>query len=1558
MTVRWKPLLVMSGLFLVVGLIGVVAITITLAPKSAQGIVQKARTARESGRYEDADIHYKQALQLEPRNGEIHAEFAAFYGDWADHSPEKAQTYRGERLDHLASAIRFDKTLKQPRLALLHDAMSQGLPRESSDWAKEVLRLDENDPDANYVLAAQELEERTPNVPEARKRLRALEERKASPARRLWISARLADFTGDTQERDRALAEARSITADQLDDVDRMALLKIKALNALVEPDAGRAKGNVEGMIALARMLAESPSSSGARVAQIRTVLEQVERSLAAGSAPAAKAEITLLTETIEKALDALFEKLLASDREPDLQTFLTYADHLRMSRRGDRCLEVVDRALKSPQAARKDAASVLMGLHAVGVESALQNPADSKRFDKAAPHIEALLASAEPRYQGMGHLFAGSIDLEKSGVARAVAESTGVAGSARSGQLKLRTSALDHLRVAAERLPDVAEAQARYGVALVLAGELNLGRQFLQGALRKGGLDPQYQLWAAWSVLQAGYPEEAEPIIAMLSKAVERGEAPAALAGTLHLLTGEIHQARRTPEDLKIAQAEFAKSGGGDAGAAGVVLRMAQIDSQLGHADQAIKRIDAATAKGLGDASLEQLAILLIDERGDKAQARKRLEAACQKYPKDADLVGLDAALLVKEGKPDQAEKRLGAFLTGDPGQETLAMMRAQILAESLKQPDLARRILLEAGGKSDSSAPWVQLAGLEIESNRLAEAEGVVRKIRGRWKEAAAADVLEAQIALKRNRVAEAAAHFDAALKKDPDNKVVQFWKARLDGQTGMVEEAARSLESLVRARPVKEVDSGTSLMTAAQSALANLSMRKGSLDDAVRRFLELKRGRAGAGLSRSDHWQLVAAYTGQGDWAAAKREIAMILNDPKNPPSDDDRVRGANFYRQQGEDQPALAQLDFVLQKNPAHPGAAVTRAYLRLKAKEYAQASTLLKKAIDAAGKKDAQAAPAVLYLMHAAVENETPPASDAIDRAIAALTLGLERLPDSLELAQAKYTALVSKGRAREALEFIEQRASDPKNTAAKRYLVQVYRDRGEFAKAADLLRVLRKDDPDDSNLAAALVQMISLDAGQAAARGQTARERSLHEQAALMIRDLRAKHPNDLVYLQAECDLVARKGDFARAVEITREIDKLDKASTLGPMLRARLSTVMGKADQVAQAYTESLERDPRQLDVRLLLGQTQLMLGEYDQAVEQARLVQKSEKGRPEAVLLEARGLAGLSRSGPGSKEGLAAARKRLRDAIKADPGFLEAYHTLAEIELEGGDKPAAVAALKDAMAVNPKDGAAASRLVQVLSQRLPDGKTAPAADVEKAKTIAQEVVARDDKGFLDLAIAIGFHKALQLDLALPYAETAATKLDSPQAHLNLGDLLLSIAEARPGGEGAKADLKRALAEYDKVVKADPSSIEAVNNKAWILHTYMGESKKALEIVLDLRSRVRASALPGEFHDTLGSIQEAVGQVREAEQSYLDGLKKAPDHPVLNFHMGKLIAADPGRSAKARAYLDKALSARDRLTPSMVQEADGILRRLTQAGNSREAGGAPRTLDRASLDR
>ena len=230
------------------------------------------------------------------------------------------------------------------------------------------------------------------------------------------------------------------------------------------------------------------------------------------------------------------------------------------------------------------------------------------------------------------------------------------------------------------------------------------------------------------------------------------------------------------------------------------------------------------------------------------------------------------------------------------------------------------------------------------------------------------------------------------------------------------------------------------------------------------------------------------------------------------------------------------------------------------------------------------------------------------------------------------------------------------------------------------------------------------------------------------------------------------------------------------------------------------------------------------------------------------------------------------------------------------------------------------------------------PAAQPATTTNSSEATQVAAEIAAKDQQGSMILAVAIGFHKARQLELAMSYAATAAAKLNTSAAHLNYGDVLLTLAESQSDPKQQKASLEQAVAEYDLVLKSHPNSIEAINNKAWILHTYMNQSRQALELVLGLQKRVNSAALPGEFYDTLGSIQESIGKIREAEQAYTDGLRKAPEHPVLNFHFGKMIASDRSRALKARSLLKKALAGN--LSPPMSQEATRLVQLIDRKGS------------------
>jgi cellulose synthase operon protein C len=394
-------------------------------------------------------------------------------------------------------------------------------------------------------------------------------------------------------------------------------------------------------------------------------------------------------------------------------------------------------------------------------------------------------------------------------------------------------------------------------------------------------------------------------------------------------------------------------------------------------------------------------------------------------------------------------------------------------------------------------------------------------------------------------------------------------------------------------------------------------------------------------------------------------------------------------------------------------------------------------------------------------------------------------------------------------------------------------------------------------------------------------------------------------------------------------------MDKISKTSTVGPLTRATLYAAQGRTREVAGAYAEALERNPRQQNVRIRLGQTRLKLGEADEALRQAKLVLDVDKNQPDALLLQARALA----EQPGTDSQVAARRAQaialLASAVQNQPAFAEAYHQSAAIEMLNHHRDKAIATLKAGLKAVPDDATGLATLIELLTEPREDGRKPTASELAEAQALAESIGQRDEKGNLALALAVGFHKAGQLELAMPWAEKAATKLDAAPVHLNFGDLLLSIAEEASDPAQARSYFQRAVAQYDLVLKSQATSIEAVNNKAWILHTHLGDSRGALALALGLLKRADPATLPGEFFDTLGSVQEATGRAHDAEDSYARGLRKAPDHPVLNFHMGKLLLAEHNR--KAISYLEKAYASRSRLSPKMADEVASLMKKATR---------------------
>ncbi|MGO9814037.1 MAG: tetratricopeptide repeat protein, partial [Isosphaeraceae bacterium] len=488
MTVRWKPLLILSGVFSLVAVVGVIAMAWSLVPRSAQGVLKQARTAAAASRFDDAVIYFKQALQYDARSASIHEEFANLYRDWCRTAPaDRQETLKAERVDHLVKAVKFDKSARGPRVQLLEAAMNQDNDSESVYWAREVLKVDAENSDAHFILAFAELESRSPKVPEVKRHLKVLEAQNAPAMRQCLIRARLAIATGDDKARDEAFRQARSIVPPaDAGPVDRMARVRIEAVEIQMEKQKGEGplEGQVKSLLGHVKELVADPELASGRVTRLSQLLEQTQRALVQRKSKQTGGRdgtVLRLADAIEVELEGIFQKVLSANQKSDLQISLSYADHLRFRQQRDRCLQVIEEALRQPAAAQPASVIPVMGLHAVAVEMALSKQDDEARYEKSAPHVQTLLASSEPRFQGLGHLFQGAIDLEQSGLIRAAAQAGRKNEMVQPAQPKLRASALNHLKLAAAQLPALAEAQARYGVALVLNQEQSLGRQYLQ---------------------------------------------------------------------------------------------------------------------------------------------------------------------------------------------------------------------------------------------------------------------------------------------------------------------------------------------------------------------------------------------------------------------------------------------------------------------------------------------------------------------------------------------------------------------------------------------------------------------------------------------------------------------------------------------------------------------------------------------------------------------------------------------------------------------------------------------------------------------------------------------------------------------------------------------------------------------------------------------------------------------------------------------------------------------------------------------------------------------
>jgi tetratricopeptide (TPR) repeat protein len=361
--------------------------------------------------------------------------------------------------------------------------------------------------------------------------------------------------------------------------------------------------------------------------------------------------------------------------------------------------------------------------------------------------------------------------------------------------------------------------------------------------------------------------------------------------------------------------------------------------------------------------------------------------------------------------------------------------------------------------------------------------------------------------------------------------------------------------------------------------------------------------------------------------------------------------------------------------------------------------------------------------------------------------------------------------------------------------------------------------------------------------------------------------------------------------------QASSELKEALKASPDLPLvLRSlvQLNLAQNKTSE-AQVYAQELvQRNPADVDARLLLGSIYLRDGQLHPAEEQF-LVANQLAPAQAAVHLN---LGLLNAKGKKWTQ----AEKELETAIQLDPSNPTMLSAYADFLVARQQTQKALARVQQFVDANPNNAQGHLILGAVRN----DSKNTSAAQAEFERAI--QIDPKNIQGYLRLGgiyqqenqteAAIGqYQKALDLQ---PKSATLITMV---------GNLYLD-----------KNDVETARKYYARALEIDPDAVMANANMAWV----KAQEGKDLDVALGMAQKAK-SQMPEvpSISDTLAWVMYKKGNYSGAIPLLQDCVKKSPDSAAYRYHLGlSLIAAgqkEPGKAQLAAALQMNKLRPADR---------------------------------------
>ena len=474
------------------------------------------------------------------------------------------------------------------------------------------------------------------------------------------------------------------------------------------------------------------------------------------------------------------------------------------------------------------------------------------------------------------------------------------------------------------------------------------------------------------------------------------------------------------------------------------------------------------------------------------------------------------------------------------------------------------------------------------------------------------------------------------------------------------------------------------------------------------------------------------------------------------------------------------------------------------------------------------------------------------------------------------------------------------------------------------------------------------------------------------EEAVKTAADYAAKHPKEssahLLYGTALVAAGKRKEARAQYDEAIR----LDPRNTAALMSLGSLDSVERHYKDAESHYGAVLKQDPRNAAAMVALGKLAAIQGNKAEAIKQFRQAiaaqPKSAAAYVELVLVYSQN---------GQFDEAAGVAKQLADALPDNPAALNAF---GAAELNAGRHAEALQPLEKAVKLAPD--AALFRINLARAQILDKDTKAAEANLEavvKADPAQAQAVAllafmklqnHDTTGALALAQALQKQStgrsaglALEGDLYMAtkdYAKAAAAYQQGLKLTYDRPLVMKSFAALEHTDAKASESLLRdwlakhtddaamrlvlaqyyldhdrngdAASQYEQVLKAFPSNVDALNNLAWIYTEQ--KNPKALGLAERAHKLAPTSA---SVQDTYGWALVAAGQAKTALPILTQAAKAAPKVPAIQYHLA-VAQARSGDRAGARSTLE-ALQKSGADFPAKA-DADKLYHELGAAGS------------------